>query len=249
MVGITTNSLLFSVNVPLNEKFNHRVSVQEDFSNPMYRKIDRGMEFIMSNYDTEIDEKGIDQKDGEIFVTGEDKWMKQYELPNELYESIEWRKPPNAPINEFHGHGMATACWSYSIESQFIITGGKDGSLIFRRNPNYVQKNEFKAHTVYTGGVSALSVSRDRPVIYSAGGDGTFFVWAIQKNHGIPANPLEPDDMYASPELNSMQQLENLTDEEYQAYKKILEEEFIEQEIPRKEKFKLEIGKDLDVIR
>lgn len=34
-------------------------------------------------------------------------------------------------------------------------------------------------HAVFNGGVTALAFSKKRPILYSAGGDGTFIAWNV----------------------------------------------------------------------
>lgn len=46
--------------------------ISETFTKPLYRKIDKGMNLVMAN-----------PYNSDIFVTGEDKFIKKYEFPNE----------------------------------------------------------------------------------------------------------------------------------------------------------------------
>lgn len=39
--------------------------------------------------------------------------------------------------------------------------------------------NPIKAHSVISGGVTALCISKTRSTLYSAGGDGTIFAYTI----------------------------------------------------------------------
>jgi WD40 repeat protein len=61
-----------------------------------------------------------------------------------------------------------------------MATGGKDGTL-YVRHVNDIGKvpNPIKAHAIFTGGVTALCLSKSRTTLYSAGGDGSFMAWTI----------------------------------------------------------------------
>ena len=74
---------------------------------------------------------------GDIFACGEDKFLKKYEYPNEHISKIDFKKPPSAPVEELKSHDLQTACWDFSNEIKFMVTGGKDGSFILR-NMNHV---------------------------------------------------------------------------------------------------------------
>ena len=93
---------------------------------PMYRKIDRGINIVISNI-----------YNSEIYVCGDDKFLKKYEYPNEHITKIDFKKAPNAPLEELKSHDLHTTCWDFSNEIKFMATGGKDGNFILR-NMNQV---------------------------------------------------------------------------------------------------------------
>ena len=105
---------------------NRREPIPETITKPQYRKIDRGINMVMSNI-----------YNGDIFACGEDKFLKKYEYPNEHISKIDFKKPPSAPVEELKSHDLQTACWDFSNEIKFMVTGGKDGSFILR-NMNHV---------------------------------------------------------------------------------------------------------------
>lgn len=74
---------------------------------------------------------------GDIFVTGEDKFLKKYEYPNEAFNKIDLKKPANPPLDELKSHDIGTTCCDFSNEVKFMVTGGKDGNIIVR-NMNHV---------------------------------------------------------------------------------------------------------------
>ena len=97
---------------------------------PLYRKIDKGMSLVTSNIFT-----------GDIFVTGEDKFLKRYEFPTEQFSKIDFKKAPNAPIDEIKSHDIGTTCFDFSNEVKFMVTGGKDGNIIVRNMMQISQSN------------------------------------------------------------------------------------------------------------
>jgi len=67
-----------------------------------------------------------------------------------------------------------------------MITGGKDGTVFVKHVDNIGSAHTpIKAHAVFSGGVTALCLSRTRTVFYSAGGDGSFMAWC----YGGKPNP------------------------------------------------------------
>ena len=134
----------------------------------MYRKVDRGSNLVMSSHST-----------GEIYVVGEDKILKQYDQPADLWAAIEFKKPPAAPVKEMPSHSIATTCWDVSKEFKQFATGGKDGVIMIRNVGKFETANEIRAHTLFTGGVTAIAFSNTRSTLYTAGGDGSFMAWTI----------------------------------------------------------------------
>lgn len=100
--------------------------INDSICKPLYRKIDRGINLVMSNI-----------YNGDIFVCGEDKFLKKYEFPTEPFAKVDFKKPPNPPIEELKSNDIGTTCWDYSNEMKFMVTGGKDGNFVLR-NMNYV---------------------------------------------------------------------------------------------------------------
>ena len=69
--------------------------INEIFTKPLYRRIDKGMTILMSNI-----------YNGDIFVSGEDKYLKKYEFPNETFAKLDFKKPPNPPAEELKSHDL-----------------------------------------------------------------------------------------------------------------------------------------------
>jgi len=73
-------------------------------------------------------------------------------------------------------------------------------------------------------------------------------VWPV----GAKPNPnqsVEPADFFSSPDLSNIPQIDNETDDSVKYYKELLQEQFLDSEIPRKKEFKAEISKELEDIR
>ena len=100
--------------------------LDESITKPLYRKVDKGMNLVIANVYT-----------GDIFLTGEDKFLKKYEYPTDHISKIDFKKAPNAPIEEFKSNDIGTNCWDISNEVKFLVTGGKDGNFILR-NMNHI---------------------------------------------------------------------------------------------------------------
>jgi hypothetical protein len=133
------------------------------------RKVDRGANMILTSMIT-----------NKIFVSGEDKYLKQYDLfPTDLYDNIDWRKPSIQPNEEYVSHSIGTTSVAFSIELKKMVTGGKDGLLI-ARNPDSIRKmKEYQIFSVVGGGVSACTIGSE-PFIYSAGNDGSIFIISLE---------------------------------------------------------------------
>ena len=105
----------------------------DDKTHTTYRKVDPGTTRIMTSSITT-----------RIFVTGEDKYLKQYDTwPTETYENIDWRKPATQPNDEYISHSIGTNCVHFSLIQKKMATGGKDGLVIVRDPTNVRSLKEF----------------------------------------------------------------------------------------------------------
>lgn len=171
--------------------------IPESISKPAYRKIDRGINMVMSNI-----------YNGDIFVCGDDKLLKKYEYPTEQFNKLDFKKPPNAPLEELPSHDVGTTCWDFANEIKFMVTGGKDGNIVLR-NMNYVaQRNDIKGHNTFSGGITALTFSKVRSVLYTAGGDGSLFAWSV----GSKGNPSQPVNIAKTGEIEDIDKIDGVED-------------------------------------
>lgn len=233
LLGLTENCILFSLRINVGEVENIREPLPDHVTFPLYTKVDLGSYALSS-----------DPESGDVYLVGDDRYLKKYEMPKQKYEELAFDKPPNPPLEEFKSHGIMTTCFGYSNEADFMATGGKDGILILRNRKKLNQFSEIKGHAVFNGGVRALCFSRKRTTLYTAGGDGAFLVWPVGAKPN-PSQAIEPADFFSSPDLSNIPQVDNVDDEVVKYYKELLEEQFLESEIPRKEEFKAYLSKEL----
>jgi len=194
ILAVLSNNLLAGAYLPAEAVENRRIPFTEEAAPVCYRKIDRGSNMVMANPST-----------GDIFVTGEDKLLKKYAFPEDKLDACDWKMPPKVPSLELPSHSIGTSCWDYSEQFKQFATGGKDGAVTVRNINNMANGNEIKAHTLFTGGVSAIGFSNSRSTIYSAGGDGSFMAWTVGGKPN-PNSPIQLDanlgkDVKGMPEL------------------------------------------------
>lgn len=228
---------MFTVRVSIGEVENIRNPLPDEVSFPLYSKVDLGSYSVSS-----------DPESGDVYISNEDRFLKKYEIPKHKYDELNFDKPASTPLEEFKSHGLYTTCFDYSDEADFMATGGKDGNIILRNRKKLNQFSEIKGHAVFNGGVRALCFSKKRTTLYTAGGDGTFLVWPVG-NKPNPNQAIEPADFFSSPDLSNIPQIDNEPDEAGKYYKELLEEQFLESEIPRKKQFKTEISKELKILQ
>jgi WD40 repeat protein len=214
ILACLSNNLLAGALVPLATAANLREPFTDDEVSIFYRKIDNGSDLVMAN-----------PTNGDIFICGKDKILKKYEYPTDKFKGIDFKKAPNAPIQELNSHSIGTLCWGLSKEFKQFATGGKDGSIILRNFNNFATGNEIKAHTLFTGGVTALCFSNSRSTLYTAGGDGCFMSWTI----GGKPNPNQPINLPAGAgeELAKMNEIERVPIDEIRLFHDILTEQFL----------------------
>ena len=228
---------MFSMRIMVGGVENLREPIPDDVSFPMYSKVDTGTYMINS-----------DPESGDIYITGDDKFLKKYPIPNDTYDQIDWSKPAPTPLEEYKSHGIVTTCFDFSSEANFIASGGKDGAIILRSRSKLNQSSEIKSHSVFTEGVKALCFSNKRTTLYSAGGDGSFLAWSVGQKPN-PMQAIEPADFFSSPDLSNIPQIENDEDSNVKYYKDLLEEQFLDSEVPRKEEFKKYLSKELESLQ
>jgi len=179
--GVLSNHILQVCKLPTERQDNRLAPIPDDKTNTTFRKVDPGTNKIMTSALT-----------SRIFVTGEDKYLKQFDTwPVDTYDNIDWRKPANQPNDEYISHSIGTSCVHFSLSLKKMATGGKDGLVIVRDPTNVRSLKEFQTHSVVGGGVSVLCLSAHLPVFYVAGVDGSILVVSIDDNQ-FPKKQLMP---------------------------------------------------------
>lgn len=111
-----------TVNIPTSPADARLDALTDDVTKPCFRKIDRGSHSIITHPEYK-----------NLMVTGEDKWLKVYEMwPQEAFEKIVWKQAPGPPNDEIMSHPLGTSC--IETQSDRIITGGKDGTIMLRES-------------------------------------------------------------------------------------------------------------------
>jgi len=235
-LAVLSNTTIVGFSLPKKIPELRMEPIDQGIVKPLYRKVDRGLNLIISNI-----------YNGDIFALGDDRQLKKYEFPTEQFAKLDFKKPPGAPVEELKSHDLGTTCWDFSNEIKFMVTGGKDGNFVLR-NMNYVaQANELKGHNIYSGGITALCFSSARSTLYTAGGDGSLFAWSV----GSKSNPNQPINLQKGEieDIDKIDNMEDLPDWEIKTFKSILLDQFHKSQESKKEKFKEEIMSELNVIK
>ena len=181
-----SNAFIATVKAP---NISERDTSEPSSEAALYRRVDCGMKMAIFNPMTK-----------DIFVTGDDKYIKKYGFPALPWEQAkEWiLKAPEDPLLEYEGHPMPSNTWSINGDTTFIISGGRDGSIIVRATSNVGAGTTLKAHHIIGKGVLSLYTSTERTHFLTAGGRGEIMLWTIG-NESLPAlasDPVKlPDDV------------------------------------------------------
>ena len=199
-----------------------------------YRKVDNNMRHVMSS------------PSGQVFVTGEDNYLKVYEYPDEILTPKDMRKPAAPPEEEVDGHKLHTTAWSCSSDGKFLATGGKEGEIKIRLYSNLKEPRKVTVHNTQSGGVHAMSFGQDKMYLYSGGGDGSIFLINLSGKQ-LPTASNQPEF-----NLTELEEIEEVTEElieEIPFYLDIKKKEYEESLIPEQMKHKENVGVELTKIK
>ena len=214
VVAVLHNNLLGGATVPTRPVANRLEAIPDAEAQTFYRKVDRGSNMVLTSFAA-----------GDILVCGEDKLLKRYEYPTEKADQIDWKRAPQAPLEENQSHAVGTSCWHESQSAKQIVTGGRDGTILIRKTSNIGSAlDPVKAHAVHSGGVTAICYSVTRNTVYSAGGDGCFMAHTVG-GHPNPDQPVVAD-VSLNEALGDMVEVERVPGNQIRIYKDILLEEF-----------------------
>lgn len=142
------------------------------------RKVDPDLNLIIHN-----------PKSNDIWLTGKDKFLRHYPMPEERLEKVIENKylPPEVPIDELKAHDLPINC---AIQhGHMLITGGRDGVVHLRENK--VVKKEYKSHSFLRKGVSAIYYSPSKGILIAGGYDGSIFVLQSSEENNIPVDVID----------------------------------------------------------
>jgi WD40 repeat protein len=87
-LAVLTNTTLAGISMPTKIGENRMEPIADSITKPVYRKVDRGLNIVMSNI-----------YNGDIYLCGEDRLLKKYEFPTEAFAKLDFKKPPAAPLD------------------------------------------------------------------------------------------------------------------------------------------------------
>lgn len=181
---------------------------------PKARKVDSDLNYIVKN--------SINEDNEFVWLIGEDKMFRQYKIPSEPLESIKDNKrSPENPQDEMKGHDLNIS----EAESfgEYIISGGNDGYIQIRLNKQLIF--QFRSHNFLLDGVSCLSYSPDRQIVYAGGYDGSIFVFGANKSYQLPNDIINKSETLE--ELEIVDTLEFTPDDELKSLEEIIYLEYL----------------------
>lgn len=107
---------------------------------------------------------------------------------------------------------------------------------MLRSFKNFKKASVIKAHTLFTGGVTAIAFSNTRSSLYSAGADGSWMVWTIGSNPN-PTRPIELEEN-AGRNLQHLESMQRTAYDRLQIFQDVLQEEFRKNQEEAKENFR-----------
>ena len=169
---VLSNNLVEKHELPSGKYENRLEPMPEEATNPAVRKIDRGSNMIVGNVYIK-----------KHYVLGKDNYLKEYEhFPSDKFSKVNWNMPPVPPGKELPSHALMTTCLCYGGSGEQLVSGGKDGKVLIRNfndNDSMERPAQIQAHSVVSGGVSAIGINRSGTYVYTAGCDGSISINSI----------------------------------------------------------------------
>lgn len=169
---ILSNNLVEKHELPTSKYENRLEPMPDEVTMPAVRKIDRGSDMIVGNLYIK-----------KHYVLGKDNHLKEYEhFPSDKFAKVNWNQAPVPPGKELPSHSLKTTCICYGGSGETLITGGRDGQLMVRSfadNDSMERPTRIQAHSIVSGGISAIGVNRSATYVYSAGVDGSICIYSI----------------------------------------------------------------------
>jgi len=176
------------------------------------RKVDSDLNIMIHN-----------PKSQDVWLTGKDKYLRHYPLPEEKFEKVIDNKylPPETPIDEIRAHDLSINCGMQIGNS--IITGAKDGTVQIRENK--ILKKEFRSHSFLKKGISALHYSQQKGVVFVGGFDGSIFLLLTTEENLIPIDVV--DYLGTNALLEGLDTIDTIKDQDIRNFKDIFRLEHI----------------------
>lgn len=189
------------------------------------------------------------------FVAGSDYYLKKYTIPpNEQFRNVTWATPAGRPEYSLDSHSLEVTSYCFSEQFNLFISGGKDGKVLVRSISDLISKNshnnimfELQTHSVLSGGISALCLSRLGQFVYVAGEDGSIFIQSLAKGDYYPKQPTE-DSNEGTADTQKLQTVNEQAHEEIAYVVDIIQSEANRVNEDKKRMFKEELMNELDII-
>ncbi len=232
LIAILSNSLLAALTPPAD--FSRGRILAPEQCPATYSVVDNGSTHLICS------------RGGDILITGADRKIKKYDMPDALLNEIDVRKPASPPAGEFPGHGLEVQTWAMSFDGKLLASGSRDGTYQIRVLTSLGQAKEGRSHSVNNGGVTAVAFAQSRNMIYIGGGDGSFLILNMSKEP-LPTGPKTPGELG-----ETMKALDEIEDKSMGDEKVMLEKWRDEERLKKeeeKEKLKTQVKLELHGIK
>jgi len=157
---IIKNGLLVAIVPPPANKINLSRQL-EDISQEDVSVFGRRIDF-------DIERLTVKPSTGEVFCCGKDRLLKKYSQPEEYLPKMDMRvKAPKNPEEEIVSHDLDTTymtCYAgANNSSDWLVTGGSEGSVIKRNSENLADFVAYKAQNYKSNGINCLYASTKYP--------------------------------------------------------------------------------------
>ena len=153
-----------------------------------------------------------------IYIAGSSKDLFIYAPPDQELIEIDQRKNPPEPLNYQVVDKVPTSVVSISPNLKIMATGCVDGTVKI----DNIHNNASNVKQVHgSSGVQCLSFSADSSLLFSTGYERDFFVWSIA---GKPIDRPILSTQAEDPQLETLESVEDFSDEKVLFIKSILAE-------------------------
>lgn len=127
-------------------------------------------------------------------MAGNDYFLKKYiAFPCDKFANIKWETSAAQANHSLESHALETTAYFFSEQHNLFVSGGKDGRVIVRNISDLFHKTnhnniviDINTHSVLSGGVSAICLSKMGQFVYSAGEDGSIFIHQLKSGEHYP---------------------------------------------------------------